>query len=143
MARTSRSNRGVARRTIVVHFERSKKHVPAPWEWAAHQPCGLDQNVAIRPDPLVEDSNEEIASDISRDSFLPEQLPEASFNLEPTHLVPPRTIQTRTQTALEQGIPRRSFSHFAYPSDSESEHGPMESPLWIPDNHQSFLNWMI
>ena len=58
-----------------VHFERLKKHVPAPWDWAAHQPFGLDQNVAIIADPYVEESNEEITSDISRDSFLPQQLP--------------------------------------------------------------------
>ena len=25
-----------------VHFERLKKLVPAPWDWAAHQPFGLD-----------------------------------------------------------------------------------------------------
>ena len=64
-----------------VHFERLKKHVPAPWDWAAHQPFGLDQNVAIIADPYVEESNEAITSDISRDSFLPEQLPEASFGM--------------------------------------------------------------
>ena len=85
-----------------VHYERLKKHVPAPWDWATHQPFGLDQNVAIITDPFVEESNEEITSDISRDSFLPEQLPEASFELEPTRPVPPRTIQTCTQTALDQ-----------------------------------------
>ena len=72
-----------------VHYGRLKKHVPTPWNWATHQPFGLDQNVA---DPYVEESNEEITSDISRDSFQPEQLPEASFELEPTGSVPPRTI---------------------------------------------------
>ena len=112
-----------------VHFERLKKHVPAPWDWAAHQPFGLDQNVAIIADPYVEESNEEITSDISRDSFLPEQLPEASFEMEPTAPVPPRTIQTRTQSALEQGIPRRRFSHFGYPSESESDQEPVELPI--------------
>ena len=86
-----------------VHFERLKKHVPAPWDWAAHQHFGLDQNVAIIADPYVEESNEEITSDILRDSFLPEQLPEASFEMEPTAPVPPSTIQTRTQSALERG----------------------------------------
>ena len=90
-----------------VHFERLKKHVPAPWDRATHQPFGLDQNVAIIADPYVEESNEEITSDVSRETFLPEQLPEASFEMEPTASVPPRTIQTRTQAALEQGIPRR------------------------------------
>ena len=99
-----------------IHFERLKKHVPAPWDWAAHQLFGLDQNVAIIADPFVEDNNEEmITSDISRDSFLPEQLPEASFEMEPTAPVPHRTIQTRTQTALEQGILRRRLM-----------------PLWLP-----------
>ena len=115
-----------------VHFERLKKHVPAPWDWAAHQPFGLDQNVAIVADPYVEESNEEIASDISRDSFLPEQLPEASFEMEPTAPVPPRTIQTRTQSALERGIPRRRFSHFGYPSESESDREPMDQPIEEP-----------
>ena len=88
----------------------------------------------------MEESNEEITSDISRDSFLPEQLPEASFEMEPTGSVPPRTIQTRTQTALEQGIPRRRFSHFGYPSDSDSEREENEptvqnpaSPAVFPD----------
>ena len=104
-----------------VHFERLKKHVPAPWDWAAHQPFGLDQKVAIIADPYVEESNEEISSDISRDSILPEQLPEASFEMEPTAPVPPRTIQTRTQSALERGIPCRQFSHFGQPSESESD----------------------
>ena len=85
-----------------VHFERLKKHVPAPWDWAAHQHFGMDQNVAIIADPYFE-SHEKIVSDISRDSFLPEQLSEASFELDPTRTVPPRTIQTRTQIALEQG----------------------------------------
>ena len=115
-----------------VHFERLKNHVPAPWDWAAHQPFGLDQNVAIVADPYVEESNEEITSDISRDSFLPEQLPEASFEMEPTAPVPPRTIQTRTQSALERGIPRRRFSHFGYPSESESDREPMDQPIEEP-----------
>ena len=115
-----------------VHYERLKKHVPAPWDWATHQSFGLDQNVAIIADPYVEESNEGITSDISRDSFLPEQLPEASFELEPTRPVPPRTIQTRTQTALEQGIPRRRFSHFGYPSDSDSEPTTTEPPNQHP-----------
>ena len=114
-----------------VHYERLEKHVPAPWDWATHQPFGLDQNVAIIADPYVEESNEEITSDIYRNSFLPEQLPEASFELEPTGSVPPRTIQTRTQTALEQGVPQRRFSHFDYPSDSDSE--PAMTELPIPD----------
>ena len=106
--------------------------MPAPWDWAAHQPFELDQNVAIIADPYVEESNGEIASDISRDSFLPEQLPEASFELEPTGPAPPRTIQTRTQTALEQGIPRQRFSHFGYLSDSESDREVIEPP--VPDS---------
>ena len=79
----------------------------------------------------MEESNEEITSDVSRDSFVPEQLPKASFELKPTRPVPSRTIQTRTQTALEQGIPRRRFSHFDYPSDSDSEPAITEPP--IPD----------
>ena len=115
-----------------VHFERLKKHVPAPWDWAAHQPFGLDQNVAIIADPYVEESNEEITSDISRDSFLLEQLPEASFEMEPTAPVPPSTIQTRTQSALERGIPRRRFSHFGYPSESESDQEQMDQPIEEP-----------
>ena len=115
-----------------VHYERLKRHVPAPWDWAAHQPFGLDQNVAIIADTYVEESNEEITSDVSRDSFLPEQLPEASFEMEPTGSVPPRTIQTRTQTALEQGIPRRRFSHFGYPSDSDSEREENEPTVQNP-----------
>ena len=84
--------------------------------------------MAIIADRYVEESNEEITSDISRDSLLPEQLPEASFELEPTRSVPPRTIQTRTQTVPEQGIPQRRFSHFDYPSDSDSEPAMIESP---------------
>ena len=112
-----------------VHYERLKKHVHAPWDWAKRQPFGLDQNVAIIADQYIEEKNEEITSDISRDSFLPEQLPEASFELEPTGSVPPRTIQTRTQNALEQGIPRRRFSQFDYPSDSDSEPAMTQSPI--------------
>ena len=104
-----------------VHFERLKRHVHAPWDWAAHKPFGLDQNVAIIADPYVEESHEEIASDNSQVSSVPEQLPDASFELEPTRPVPPRTIQTRTQTALGRGTPRRRFSHFGYPSVSGSE----------------------
>ena len=123
-----------------VHFERLKKHVPPPWDWAAHQPFGLDQNVVIIAHPHVEESNEEITSDISRDSFLPEQLPEASFEMEPTAPVSPRTIHTRTQSALEQGIPRRRFSHFGYPSESESDPelteqhtAEVQQPVVFPD----------
>ena len=81
----------------------------------------------------MEDTNEEITSDISRDSFLPEQLPEASFEMEPTRPVPPRTIQTRTQTALGQGVPRRRFSQFDYPSELDSEAEAAEpSPMTPP-----------
>ena len=119
-----------------VHYERLKKHVPAPWDWTTYQPFRLDQNVAIIADPYVEDTNEEITSDISRDSFLPEQLPEASFEMEPTRPVHPRTIQARTQTALEQGVPRRRFSQIGYPSESDSEAEaagppPMTSPSQV------------
>ena len=123
-----------------VHIERLKKHVPAPWYWATHQPFGPDQNVAIIADPYAEESNEEITSDISRDSFLPEQLPEASFEMKPTAPVPPRTVQTRTQSALQPGIPRSRFSHFGYPSESESDQEPIappsaetQQPLVFPD----------
>ena len=114
--------------------------MPAPGDWATHQPFGPDQNVAIIADPYAEESNEEITSDISHDSFLPEQLPEASFEMEPTAPVPPRTIQTRTQSALQQGIPRRQFSYFGYPSESESDQEPIvppsaetQQPLVFPD----------
>ena len=55
-----------------VHYERLKKHVTAHWDWTTHQPFGPDQNIAIIADPYVEESNEKLASDISRDSFLPE-----------------------------------------------------------------------
>ena len=123
-----------------VHFERLKKHVPAPWDWAEYQSFGLDQNNAIIADPYVEENNEKILSDISRDSFLPEQLPEASFQMEPTAPVPPRTIQTRTQSVLERGIPRRRFCHFGHPSESESDREPVDplieeaqQPVVIPD----------
>ena len=61
-----------------MHFERLKKHVPVPWDWAAHHSFGLDQKVAIIRTPYVEQSYDEITSDLSRDSLLPEQLPEAS-----------------------------------------------------------------
>ena len=88
----------------------------------------------------MEEINEEIASDISRDSFLPEKLPEPSFKMEPTSPVPPRTIQTRTQSALERGIPRRRFSHFGYPSESESDRESVDplieeakQPVVFPD----------
>ena len=84
--------------------------------------------MAIIADPYVEESNEKITSDFSRDSFPPEQLPEASFELEPTGSVPPRTIQTRTQTALEQGNQRRRFSQFDNSSDSDSEPAVTEPP---------------
>ena len=100
-------------------FERLKKHVPAPWDWAAHQPFGLHQIVANIADTYVEDNNEDIASDIWRDSFIP----------KPSRHVPTRTIQTRTQTALEKGIPRRRFSHFGYPSGSESDYEPAVQPI--------------
>ena len=80
----------------------------------------------------MEENNEEITSDISRDSFLPEQLPEASFEMEPTAPVPPSTIQTRAQSALERGIPRRPFSHFGYPSESESDQEQMGQPIEEP-----------
>ena len=75
-----------------IHFERLKKHVPASWDWAAYKPFGLDQNVAIIADPYAESSNEETRSDILRDSFLSEQLPEASFEMEPIRPAPLRTI---------------------------------------------------
>ena len=81
----------------------------------------------------MEDTNEEITSYVSRDSFLPELLSEASFEMEPTRPVPPRTIQTRTQTALEQGVPRRRFSQFGYTSESDSEtEAPEPPPMTSP-----------
>ena len=58
--------------------------------------------MAIIADPFIGESNEQIASD----SFLPEQLPEASLELEPTRPEPPRTIQIPTLTTSEQRIPR-------------------------------------
>ena len=121
-----------------VHYERLKKHVPAPWDWTTYQPFELDQNVTIIADPYVEDTNEEITSDISRDSFLPEQLPEASFEMEPTRPIPPRTIQTRTQTALGQGVPRGRFSQFGYPCESESEAEAAEPPPMTPPSQVVF-----
>ena len=57
--------------------------------------------------------------------------------MEPTAPVPPRTIQTRTQFAVERGIPRRRFSHFGYPSESESDREPMDQP--IEETQQSML----
>ena len=86
----------------------------------------------------MEENHEEFASDVSRGSFLPEQLPEASFELEQTRPVPPRTIDTRTQTALEQGIPRPRFSHFGYPSHSESEQEVTEPPILDPASQVMF-----
>ena len=93
-----------------VHYERLKRHVPAPWDWAAHQPFGLDQNVAIIADPYVEESNEEITSDVSRDSFLPEQLPEVSFEMEPTgsvHPAPFRLVRKRARNTPKKIQPLR------------------------------------
>ena len=49
--------------------------------------------------------------------------------MEPTRSVPHGTIQTRTQTALEQGIPRRQFNHFGYSSESEWNHETVEQPV--------------
>ena len=94
-----------------VHFELLKKHVTALWDWAAHQSFGLDQNIAITADRYVEEKHEEFASHISTDSFLPEQLSEASFELKQAQPVQQRIIQTRTQTDLEEGIHRRRFNH--------------------------------
>ena len=90
----------------------------------------------------MQEKHEEFASDISRDRFLLEQLPEASFELEPTRPVPPRTIQTRTQTALVQGIPRLIFSHFGYPSKWESDQQVTETPNLDLAQQVLFLNWM-
>ena len=59
-------------------------------------------------------------------------MPEASFEPEPTTPVPPRIIQARTQTAFEQGIPGRRFSHFGYPFDSESEQEVTETAISDP-----------
>ena len=113
-----------------VHFEHLKKNVNwAARYWAAHQPFGLYQNEAIVVDPFVEESNEKITSVISKDSFLSEQLPEASIEVEPTRPIPPHMTQTRTQTALEQGILRRRLSHFGYPFESESDHEMIEQPI--------------
>ena len=48
-----------------IQFEGMKKSVPKLWNWAEHQPFGLDQNVANIADSYSEDTNEEITSDIS------------------------------------------------------------------------------
>ena len=109
-----------------VHFERLKKHMPAPWDWATHQPFGPDQNVTIIADPYAEESNEEI-----------------TFEMEPTAPVPPRKIQTRTQSALQQGIPRRRFSHFGYSSKSESDQKPIAPLLQKHSNHWFSLTLTI
>ena len=52
------------------------------------------------------------------------------------------TIQTRTQTALEQAVPRRWFSHLRYPSESESDQEPIEPPVEEAQQPVFFLNWM-
>ena len=104
-----------------VHYERMKKHVPAPWEWAAHQPFRPNENIAIIADPYVEENQEEITSDISQESYLPEQLDPASPGVPEPSAPPPRRIQTRTQTALQEGRPRRRFSHYGYSSESEPD----------------------
>ena len=100
----------------------------------------MDQNVAINAASYAEQSHEEITSDISRDSFMPEQLPEASIEIEQTRPVSPRRIQTRTQTALDQRLPRRRFSHFGCPSDSEPDQETAEQlipeadpPMVLPE----------
>ena len=36
-----------------VQFKLLEKHVPATWDWAAHQPCGPGQNVAIIAEPYA------------------------------------------------------------------------------------------
>ena len=43
----------------------------------------------------------------------------------------PRELSKPAHTALRQGIPRKRFSHFDYPSDSDSEPAITEPP--IPD----------
>ena len=64
-------------------------------EWTTHQLFGLDQNVAIIADLYVEENSKEITSDRSRESFLPEQLPEASFELELTQPPPEQSRLVR------------------------------------------------
>ena len=91
----------------------------------------MDQDVVIIADPYDEEHNEEIAPDILLVFFSPEQLPEVSFEIVPTRVVPPGTIQKRTLTAFGPEIPRRRFSYFGYPPESDSNHKMMEEP--IPD----------
>ena len=67
----------------------------------------------------MEQRQEEIPSDISQASYLPEQLDPTSPGLPEPVAPPPRRIRTRTQTALQEGRPRRRFSHYGYSSESE------------------------
>ena len=115
-----------------IRFERLKEHIPTPGDWTTHQPFGVDQNIAVIADQYAEQSHKVVTSDISGDSFLAEQLPEVSFELEPTRSVPLRRIQTHTCTAMEQGLPRRRFRLFGYQSDLECDREMTEHPIMQP-----------
>ena len=115
-----------------LRFERLKKHIPTPWDWTTHQPFRLDQNIAVIANQYAEQNHEEVTCCISEDSFLAEQLPEVSFELEPTRSVPLRRIQTHTSTAMEQGLPGRRFNLLGYQSDLECDREMTEHPIVEP-----------
>ena len=48
-----------------VQYERLKKHVSAPWDWATHQPFSPDQIVAI----IAEQNSIQKQNDISQHLF--------------------------------------------------------------------------
>ena len=79
-----------------------------------------NQNIVSIAILYVVERNVKITSDISRVSFLTEQLLETSFELEPTRLAPPPTVETRTLESPEQTFPRRHCSSFGYQCQSQS-----------------------
>ena len=104
-----------------VHFERLKKHVPAPWKTAM-----------AKKYPTYRVTH----------SF---QSNRQRHHLRLNQPRMPRTIQTRTQSALEQGIPRGQFSLItsAIRLNLSPIMGRSNDLWWTLNNHWFFLDLMI
>ena len=122
-----------------LHLERLKKRVPAPWNWATHQLFGLDQNVAIIADPYVQESHEEITSDICRDfsyqsSYQRRQNQPDRFHREPSN---PARRQLLTVGYLDGDLVTLDT-----PQTGSYNKKQLNHQLWNHPRRRCSVNWM-
>ena len=98
-----------------------KRHIPAPWEWTTDPTP--DRDVAIIFDSYPEQTIDEVDSDVTQASYLPEppfsEASTGSYSAQASSRS--HGMRTRTRTAKEQGRERRPFHHYDYSSHTTTE----------------------